>query len=541
VVLMALIIIALDNTVLTVAIPTILRDFHTELPSLQWVLTGYSLTFATLLVIGGRLGDIYGARRMFILGAALFGLGSFLASIAVSVPTLLLGESLIEGIGASLMMPATLAILSNTFAGPERAKAFGLWGAVAGASVAFGPVVGGYLTTNYSWRWSFRINLIVVPMAILGALVFMRPTPTGARRQRIDIPGAMLLAAGTFLLVFGLSEGGIYGWLHPLRTFTVLGHSVWPSSRPVSVIPVVFVLAFALLVGFRACERARDRGGKDPLFEFQLLEHRSFRFGLITTAVLAMGQLGFLFVLPVFLQDGKHLSALHSGLWMVPSGLFIMVGAQIGSRLTRRINTTFVVRAGLLLEAFGLFSLAVVIGPDLTFAAALPSFAAFGIGLGFASSQLTNVVLSEIPTTHAGAASGANTAVRQIGAALGIAVIGSVLSTQTTNSATRQVRLSALPPALRSTVIARLHAAGVGFTPPSGTSATAVATLRHILEQGLADGARPAMFFAAFVVTMGAGLSFLIPRIATPSDELLTAPGHVEPDPLAAMEALDLL
>ena len=130
---------------------------------------------------------------------------------------------------------------------------------------------------------------------------------------------------------------------------------------------------------------------------------------------------------------------------------------------------------------------------------------------------------------------------RQIGAALGIAVIGSLLTTQTTNSATRQVRLSALPPALRSTVIARLHAAGVGFTPPSGTSATAVATLRHILEQGLADGARPAMFFAAFVVTMGAGLSFLIPRIATPSDELLTEPGHVEPDPLAAMEALDLL
>src|SRR6476659_6939036 len=146
----------LDNTILNVAIPTILREFHTDLPSLQWVITGYSLTFATFLIIGGRLGDIYGARRMFIIGAALFGLGSLLASEATSVPSLLLGESLIEGIGASLMLPATLAIMSITFEGAERAKAFAVWGATAGAGVAFGPAIGGFLTTNYSWRWSFR-------------------------------------------------------------------------------------------------------------------------------------------------------------------------------------------------------------------------------------------------------------------------------------------------------------------------------------------------------------------------------------------------
>jgi len=226
IVLMALIIVAIDNTVLNVAIPTILRDFHTELPSLQWVLTGYALTVATLLIIGGRLGDIYGARRTFMVGAALFGVGSFLASVSTSVPTLLLGESLIEGIGASLMMPATLAIISNTFTGHERARAFAVWGAVAGASVAFGPVVGGFLTTNYSWRWAFRINLIVTPLAVLGALLFIRPTPRGARRQRIDLVGACLVGLGAFLLVFGLSEGSTYGWFEPLRPFSVFGHAI---------------------------------------------------------------------------------------------------------------------------------------------------------------------------------------------------------------------------------------------------------------------------------------------------------------------------
>ena len=180
IVVLAVLIVALDTTVLNVAIPTILRDLDTTLPSLQWVITGYSLTFASLLIIGGRLADLYGARRMFVLGATLFGVGSLLASLAQSVPVLILGEALIEGLGASLMMPATLSILSSTFRGHERATAFAIWGATAGAAVALGPLLGGFLTTSYSWRWSFRINLIVIPVAIIGAMLVMRRSPTAS-------------------------------------------------------------------------------------------------------------------------------------------------------------------------------------------------------------------------------------------------------------------------------------------------------------------------------------------------------------------------
>jgi EmrB/QacA subfamily drug resistance transporter len=496
IVIMAAVIVVLDNTVLTVAIPTILRDFDTELPSLQWVLTGYSLTFATLMIIGGRLGDIYGTRRMFIIGAALFTVGSFIASVAQSVPVMLVGESLIEGIGASMMLPATLSILSTAFTGHERSTAFALWGAVAGAGVAFGPVLGGFLTTHYSWRWSFRINLIIAPLAILGALLFIRTTPRATRRQRIDVVGALLVAGGTFSLVFGLSEGSRYGWWTPLRPLSVVGHDAWPADWPVSAIPVVFVLAVLLLAAFYAWERARERAEKDPLFEFGLLEHRTFRYGLITTNVLAMGQLGFLFVLPVFLQDGKQLSALDSGLWLLPSGLFIVLGAQLSGRLTRRIDTTVVVRAGLVLEAIGLVATAVAINADLTIWQILPGFALFGTGLGFASAQLTNVVLSHIPAAHAGAGSGANTTVRQIGSALGIAVIGSILTAQTTRRA-----------------------------------------LDHVSAADLASAARPALLFAALVVTIGAALSFLIPRLGP----LEPVPDHALDtiDPVEALEAFD--
>src|SRR5579859_513318 len=220
IVLMSTVIVVLDNTVLNVAIPTILREFHTTLPSLEWVITGYALTFATLLIIGGRLGDVYGHRRVFVAGAALFGVGSLLASVSHSVGMMILGEAIIEGIGASLMLPATLAILSTTFHGRERATAFATWGATAGVAAACGPVVGGFLTSNYSWRWSFRINVIIAPLAIIGALLFMKHQVQARRRVPIDFPGAVLIASGMFLLVFGLSEGGVYGWWQPMKDFT---------------------------------------------------------------------------------------------------------------------------------------------------------------------------------------------------------------------------------------------------------------------------------------------------------------------------------
>jgi len=430
IILTAVLIAALDSTVLNVAIPTILREFDTTIPSLQWVITGYSLTFAALLIIGGRLGDIFGARRMFIVGAVLFGIGSLIASLSHGVVALVIGEAVIEGMGASLMLPATMGILSSTFTGRERATAFATWGAVMGAAVAFGPLIGGFLTTNYSWRWAFRINVMVVPFAVIGALLFMPRGARAARRERIDVPGALLIATGMFLLVFGISEGEAYGWFRPTAPFVIAGHEVWPASMPISIVPVAFALSALLLFSFVKVQLAKERAGRDPLFEFSNLAHPGFRYGTFTLMLLAMGQVAFLFVLSVVLQDGQHLSAVDTGLWLVPSGLFIVAGSQVGSRLTRVVGTTNVVRAGLLLEALGLAAVALALSPDIHLWQLLPGFALFGTGIGFAGSQLNNVILSDIPAERAGAASGANTTVRMIGSALGISIISALLSTQ---------------------------------------------------------------------------------------------------------------
>jgi EmrB/QacA subfamily drug resistance transporter len=478
----------LDNTVLNLAVPTILRDFHTQLSSLQWVITGYSLTFATLLIVGGRLGDIFGHRRMFVFGASIFGVGSFLASISRSVPTLFVGEALIEGIGASMMIPATLSILSTTFKGAERPKAFAAWGAVAGAAVAFGPIVGGFLTTDYSWRWAFRINVIVAPIIVVGALVFMHPDERGSRRPRIDVRGAALIAAGSFSLIFGLSEGTTYGWWNPIKNLTVGNWNAWPASRAVSVIPFAFVLATVAFTAFVVVERSMERANRDPLFEFGQLRHLGFRYGLLTTMVLAMGQFGLLFILPVLLQNGEHLSALRAGEWMLPQGVLIALGAPVGGRLTRRFSITSIVRTGLALESIGLLWVAIAIAPHVSFLALLPGMIVFGLGVGFASSQLTNVILSDIDADKAGVASGANTTVRQVGIALGIATFASFIG-----AATRT----------------------------SGTPAA------------VANGARPAMVFAAAVVAFGGSLSFLIPRVTVARN---SAPEEV----VGALESIDV-
>ena len=512
--LMSVLIAALDTTVLNVAIPTILREFDTTLPSLQWVITGYSLTFAALLIIGGRLGDIFGARRVFIIGVTLFGLGSLIASLSSGVVTLVIGEAIIEGIGASLMLPATMGILSGTFHGRERATAFATWGAVMGAAVAFGPLIGGYLTTNYSWRWAFRINVIVAPIAIIGAVIFMRPTPHRGRRERIDFRGALLISSGMFLLVFAISEGGVYGWATPLKAFAIVGADIWPASMPVSIVPVAFVLAAFLLFGFYRVQRSKERAHTDPLFEFSNLSRPAFRYGVVTLMLLAMGQVAFLFVLSVVLQDGRHLSAVETGLWLVPSGLAIVVGSQVGSRLTRLIGTTNVVRSGLVIQASGLAAVSIAVSPSLTFWSLLPGFILFGLGVGFAGSQLNNVILSDIPAERSGAVSGANTTVRMIGAALGIAILSALLTMQTIRHAVDTVASAAsLPRGLRTDAVAQIRANGLNFAPLKGVSAANSATLRDVIDHAVVAGARVPLIFATVVVFIGAGLSFFIPQV----------------------------
>jgi MFS family permease len=255
--------------------------------------------------------------------------------------------------------------------------------------------------------------------------------------------------------------------------------------------------------------------------------------------VLAMGQFGFLLVIPVLLQDGQHFSALRAGTYMVPMGALIALGAPIGARCTRRIGTTRVVRTGLVFEAVGLVVVAAMISTHTTLLALLPGSALFGVGVGFASSQLTNVILSEVDRDKAGVASGTNTTVRQVGAALGIAVIGSLLNAQAIRHAVRAVRASSqIAGPLKTSTIAAIRAKGVNYVPAKGATRPEINALTHALQTSVVDGARPALLFAAAVVAVGACLSLLIPTSPPAPTGDVPMPG-VEPGDIAV--AVELL
>ncbi len=538
-VVLSALVVSIDISVLSVAIPTVMRDFHTDLASLQWVLTGYSLVFASLLIIGGRLGDLHGHRTMFVIGGLLFGVGSLLAALSWSVPSLFVGEALIEGVGASLMMPATLALISITFQGRERAAAFATWGAVMGIGAAVGPLLGGFFTSELSWRFAFGVNVLIAPATAVAVFVLVRRVPRAAHRPRLDGVGAALIASGMFLLVFAISQGGRYGWWAPRQPLTVVGAAVWPADASVSPIPFAFVLAVVLLTAFVVVERRKELAGRDPLFEFAALRHRGFRYGLITNLLLSLGQLSLIVLLAVYLQNACRLDALETGLWLVPMGLAIVLGSRLGVIATHRVGATTTVRLGLALELVGLTGLLVLIAPDMTFWALLASVGTYGVGMGIASSQLTNVIMSDVEPSKSGIASGTNSTLRQVGAALGIAIVSTIITTLTVRHTAANIRAARVPAGIAERSIAELHTAGATFTPPARATVDEAATLMRALADGLTSAARPAILYMMATMLAGLLLSFLIPRVG-PVPETTGLEHTLETlESLEAVEALE--
>jgi EmrB/QacA subfamily drug resistance transporter len=428
VVLMAAVLISLDGSVLTVAVPTIIEDLHSDLASVQWVITGYSLTLASLMVIGGRLVDIHGARTMFLIGSVLFGIGSAIAALSTSVAMLVFGEAVLEGIGAAAMMPSTLSILSTTFVGRERAVAFSMWGSTFGVGLAFGPVVGGFLTSNYSWRWAFGINTIAAPIAAVGALVLMARPPRREAKPQLDIAGSVLIATATFCAVLGLTQASQWGWWRPLHDVKVNDHVVWSHSWPVSVVPVVFALAAALAVVFVRVQRRKEATSASPLVELSLLRVRSLRIGLLTLVMLALAQMGVLLSLSVLLQDGRNLSAMDTGLWFVPLGVAMVIGSFGSGRLAARLGSVPLVRSGTVCVAVGMALTAVAATEAVSFWAMVGPLTLIGFGGGVCNSLLNSVTLSEVPADRSGTASGALVMTRHMAGALSVATMGAIIS-----------------------------------------------------------------------------------------------------------------
>jgi MFS family permease len=422
---LALAIIILDTTILNVALSAIIRDLKTDIQSIQWVITSYSLTLAALTITGGRMGDIFGKKRMFVLGAVLFAVGSFLASISTNVGTLIAGEAIVEGIGAALMMPATASLLVTNFFGKERALAFGVWGGIAGASAALGPIVGGFLATNYSWRWGFRINLFVVALLILGSFIIPK-SKILEKRPSIDVMGVVLSALGMLSLVFGIIESSTYGWLKAKETFSAFGYT-FTMPYDISVVPVFILIGVIIMAIFFATQIMREKAGKTPLVSISLFKNRTFTAGIFTTGIMALGQTGLIFSIPVFLQAVRGADAFNTGLSLLPMSLALLIVSPISAVLGRKFEARTLIALGLILNAIAYIVLYFMMNVDATSVTLIPGLALYGIGMGLVMSQINNITLSAVEPRQAGEASGVNNTLRQVGSTLGSAIMGAIL------------------------------------------------------------------------------------------------------------------
>jgi len=416
--------IIVDATIVNVAVPSIIKELKLDSTTAEWINTVYALVFAALLVTLGRIGDLFGRRVLYLVGLVIFGIASVLAGAAPS-GELLIAARVLQGVGGAMILPSTQSILNTNFRGRDRAIAFGIWGATIGGMAAVGPLLGGWLTTSFSWRWAFFINVPVAIIAVLGTLRFIKESKDENAKFGLDPLGFVLITFGLGAFVFGLIEGRSYGWWTPERDFTVLGWT-WPLES-VSIIPFMLgggVIALAL---FLWIEKRRSNAGKFFLFDVDLWRFPAFRYGNLAGTIVSLGEFGLLFALPLFLQAVIGYSAFETGLVFLSLAIGAFFAAPLAARFSHMWGPRRVVTLGMGLEAIGIIATSLLISTSVSgLLLAVPLFV-YGIGVGFATAQLTSIVLSDIPPERSGLASGANSTMRQVGSAMGIAILGTVL------------------------------------------------------------------------------------------------------------------
>ncbi len=397
----ALFMIMLDNTVVNVALPSIQKDLGASISGLEWTINGYTLSFAVLLATGGRLGDIFGRRRMFLTGVVIFALSSATAGFAVD-QTALVVSRVVQGVGAALMMPGTLSIITDAFPPEERGKAMGTWAGVSALALAIGPVLGGFLTEHVSWRAIFYINIPVAIGAVAASLFAVRESRDTSVGRDVDYAGVAVLTAGLTALVLALVEGNSWGWGSP------------------EIIGLLAVAAVALPAFVFVENRV-----KAPMVQFDLLSDRNFLGAVVVALIITFAMMGVFFFLALYMQDILHYSPLEAGVRFLPSTLMIVGVAPVAGRLSDRFGPRWLIAGGLTLVAASLFSFS-GIAVDSGYLDLLPGFMLLGIGVAMTMSPMTSAAMNAVPVQKAGIASGVLSMFRMVGGSLGIAVTGAI-------------------------------------------------------------------------------------------------------------------
>jgi EmrB/QacA subfamily drug resistance transporter len=489
-----------DLTLTNLAVPHIMRGFGTGIAQAEWVMNAFELTLAMTLVVLGRLGDQRGRRRIFITGLFIF-LAASIACAAAPGPDWLIGFRVVEGLGAAMMVPQTLSIISAFFPPEKRGAALGAWSAMYGLAMAIGPILSGTIVDAASWRWVFLIN---IPFGIVCLVLLWRVVPESRDPQAspsLDLPGVVTVSAALFCITFAVIQGQQYGWTSPV----ILG---------------LFAAGAVLLAVFVFIERR----AKAPLLDLGLLRDRNFSAGNAVALLLAFVMLGVFFVMSLFLQSVLGYSAATTGAILSPLSIALMVAAVIAGRAGERIAPRWLIAAGLAIVAAGI---AVVAGHTPLMDGISPAtrpqdlvapFLVLGAGVGLAIAPLTSAVMATVAAEKAGQASGVLQTMRQLGAVLGVAVLGAVLQNRAHDYVTEGVKsLSYLSPAQKAGVVAQVHQAGTGGHSTmadhySAVGSVADAVLQRVVEGWVSQAACTTLTIAVWVAAAAAVAALLLRR-----------------------------
>ena len=396
--------IMLDNTVVNVALAAIQRDLGADLSELEWIVSGYALSFAAFMLIGGKLADAYGRRRLFVTGIAAFTVASLLCGLAGS-GELLIGARVLQGVGAALMNPATLSIIAATFPPRQRGTAIGIWAGVAALALAIGPLVGGLLTDHAGWNWIFFVNVPVGLVAIAASFLLIDESrdPT---HTRLDLPGLVTSAVGLFAVTYGLIEANTYGWGSPR-------------------IAGAFVVGVASLAAFVALERRQ----REPMLDLSLFRNRTYVGANLVILLVALAMFGVFFFVSLYMQNVLGFSAVETGAAFLPMTILIILLAPVAGRASDRFGSRGLITAGMVLVASQLILFS-RLGPEATFWNLLPGLVLGGLGMSLTMTPSTAAATRAVPVAKAGVGAAVLNAFRQVGGSIGIASMGAIMAGQ---------------------------------------------------------------------------------------------------------------
>jgi EmrB/QacA subfamily drug resistance transporter len=478
----ALFMVMLDNTAVNVALPSIQADFDASLSALEWTVNAYTLTFAVLLVTGGRLGDIFGRRRMFLFGVVVFALASATIGFAPSDGWLVASRA-VQGIGAAFMMPGTLSIISNAFPPEERGKAIGTWAGVSAIALAVGPVVGGWLTEDVSWRAIFFINLPVAVGAIAVTLFAAHESRDETVDRRVDIPGIATMTISLTALVFALVEGNAWGWGSP-------------EIIALLVTSAVALVAFVLI----------ERRAPSPIVDFEALRSKQFLGANVVAFMISFGMLAMFFFLALYMQNILGYSPLEAGIRFLPSTLVIIAAGPIAGRLADRVGPRPLMVVGLLIVAVSLAWQSRV-EVDTSYGFLVGAFVLMGLGMGLVMSPMSMAAMNAVDRSKAGVASGTLSMFRMVGGTFGVAALGALVAAVGRHDLEQS--LPQVPAGARDALVDGLGSgAGVAGAPPQVVAAT---------QEAFVDALGTGLTISAIAIAVAAVAAWFLIAPGTPA------------------------